>query len=170
MHRINHIGDWGSQFGALVAEINRRGLKASHLSIHELEQLYKDAKKHVTESKSFQSDAQQTVKLLQDGDGDTISMWKDVCAISRKEFERIYTELDIEDLKERGESFYNPMLAPLVDELLEMGIAEECDGAVVVFARDGNGRKLDSKNDFPLIIRKSDGAFTYDTTDIAALR
>lgn len=83
-----------------------------------------------------------------------------LCELSREEFQKIYDRLDI-NLKEVGESFYNPMLKPMVEELLEKEIAKESDGAICVFV---------PKQKVPLIIRKSDGGFNYDTTDMAALR
>jgi arginyl-tRNA synthetase len=83
-----------------------------------------------------------------------------LCAISRIEFDQIYSRLDIK-LEEVGESFYNPMLRPLVDELVAKGIAVESDGAICIFV---------PKQKVPLIIQKSDGGFNYDTTDVAAIR
>lgn len=83
-----------------------------------------------------------------------------LCELSRVEFQKIYDRLDIR-LTEVGESFYNPMLRPLVDELMGSGIAVENDGAICVFV---------PKEKVPLMIQKSDGGFNYDTTDMAALK
>ena len=97
---------------------------------------------------------------LQSGDEHCIKAWKMLCQISRVEFKKIYDRLDIR-VEEIGESHYNPMLRPLVEELKASGVAVENDGAICVFV---------PKQKVPLMIQKSDGGFNYDTTDMAALR
>ena len=128
--------------------------------ISDLQTFYQRAKKRFDAEEDFKARAHANVVKLQSGDDHCTQGWKMLCKLSRVEFQMIYDRLDIK-LKEVGESFYNPMLKPMVEELLESGVAVENDGAICIFV---------PKNKVPLIIRKSDGGFNYDTTDMAALR
>ena len=128
--------------------------------ISDLQQFYKNSKARFDSSPEFKERAHQNVVKLQEGDEHCRAAWSMLCKISRTEFDRIYDRLDI-NLKEVGESFYNQFLAPMVDELTEKGLAVEDQGAICIFL---------PKQKVPLMIRKSDGGFNYDTTDMAALR
>jgi arginyl-tRNA synthetase len=108
----------------------------------------------------FKATAYSNVVKLQSGDDHCIKAWQKLCEISRVEFQKIYDRLDVR-LEEVGESFYNPLLSPMVAELIEKNIAVESEGAICVFV---------PKQKVPLMIRKSDGGFNYDTTDMAAIR
>lgn len=129
-------------------------------NISDLQTFYQNSKKRYDNEPDFKLRARENVVKLQAGDEHCRAGWKMLCAISRIEFDQIYSRLDIK-LEEFGESFYNPMLRPLVDELLEKKFAVEDNGAICIFV---------PKQKVPLIIQKSDGGFNYDTTDVAALR
>jgi len=168
--RLNHVGDWGTQFGMLITYMQEvvpevfEGKKESSLA--ELMDLYRASKKRFDEDEGFKKRAQLKVVDLQGGDPEAKKAWERICEISRVGFEEIYDMLDV-TLIERGESFYNAMLAPVVEDALTQGIARESDGAVCIFMDGFQGKDGDP---LPMIIRKSDGGFNYDTTDLAALK
>lgn len=168
--RLNHIGDWGTQFGMLIAYIKTfepeffGEKKGADLS--ELMHWYRESKKKFDEDPEFKKQSQLEVVRLQGGDSATLEAWEMICDISRKAFHEIYQLLDIK-IEERGESFYNPYLSEIVNDLEERNIITLSNGAKCVFldgfvARDGNP--------LPMIVQKSDGGFNYDTTDLAAMR
>jgi len=126
-----------------------------------LQTFYQNAKKRFDSDEDFKKKAHENVVKLQSGDEFCKSAWNMLCELSRKEFQLIYDRLDIK-LKEVGESFYNPMLAPMVAELKEKGIAVEDQGAQCIF--------VGKKKAPPLMIQKSDGGFGYGATDLAAIR
>ena len=168
--RLNHIGDWGTAFGMLIAY-----LKAHHLDVYEgkreanltdLVGWYKAAKKQFDADDAFKKTAQLEVVALQNGDSAVLRAWQMICEISRRAYQDIYDLLQV-DIQERGESFYNPMLVPLVRELDKKGIITDSFGAKCVFLDGFINREGDP---LPFIIQKSDGGFNYATTDIAALK
>ena len=160
--RTNHVGDWGTQFGMLIAELDSRfpNFLEETPAIADLQTFYQNAKRRFDAEEDFKATAHANVVKLQSGDEHCTKAWQMLCQLSRGEFQTIYDRLDIR-LTEVGESFYNPMLAPMVDELVESGVAVVNDGATCVFV---------PKQKVPLIIRKSDGGFGYGATDMAALR
>lgn len=162
--RLNHIGDWGTQFGMLIQFISEKrpeGLNAaSDEDVSDLQVLYRAAKQRFDEDEEFKTRSREAVKELQSGKEEYVQAWKRICDASRREFEKIYTRLGV-DIQERGESFYNPFLGEVVDDLLDRNIAEISEGAVCVFVEC---QKI------PLIVRKSDGGYGYASTDMAALR
>ena len=162
--RLNHVGDWGTQFGMLIqhmAETHAGGLDAvGDADVGDLQVLYKAAKKRFDAEEDFKARAREAVTRLQGGDPAATAAWKTICAASRREFEAIYDRLGV-SLTERGESFYNPLLADLVRDMEAAGVAVEDGGAKVVWVEG---------QDHPLIVQKSDGGFGYATTDLAALR
>lgn len=168
--RLNHVGDWGTQFGMLIHYLKtQRGSESDDLtavSIGNLLEFYQKAKKLFDTDVAFQTSARQEVVRLQAGDVDSVRAWQLICQKSREEFQQIYDLLGV-SLTERGESYYNAMLQPLVTSLLEAGVAEKSEDAVVIFLdkyKTSDGKLL------PLIVRKSDGGFLYATTDVAALK
>ena len=169
--KLNHVGDWGTQFGMLIAELKEKYpsalTQAEALELGDLVDFYKQAKKHFDEDAEFKSRAHQEVVRLQSGDADSLKAWNLLCDQSRKAFNKIYSILDIQDLKERGESFYNPMLAETVNELMERGIAVEDQGAKCVFL---DGFLNEEGKPLPLIVQKKDGGFNYAATDLSAIR
>jgi arginyl-tRNA synthetase len=161
--RLNHIGDWGTQFGMLIqfiTELRPEGLNAAtDEDVADLQVLYKAAKKRFDDEAEFKTRSREAVTRLQSGDEECMTAWKRICDASRREFEKIYNRLNVK-LTERGESFYNPRLKDTVDALLADGIAEMSDGAVCVFVEGV---------EVPLIVRKTDGGFGYASTDMAAI-
>jgi len=167
--RLNHVGDWGTQFGMLITylkEVYPSALTtANALDIGDLVTFYKQAKQRFDEDETFKETARQAVVKLQAGDEESLKAWQLLCDQSRKEFKVIYDILDI-NLTERGESFYNPFLPAIIAELESQNIVQEDDGAKCVFL-DGFTNK--EGNPLPLIVQKSDGGYNYATTDLAAL-
>lgn len=168
--RINHIGDWGTQFGMLIAylrEVHPEALTtADALDLGDLVAFYRQAKQRFDADETFKENARQEVVKLQAGAEDTNRAWKLLCDQSRREFQVIYDLLDIK-LTERGESFYNPSLPAVVEDLTNLGLLVESDGAKCVFV-DGFTNK--EGEPLPLIVQKTDGGYNYATTDLAAIR
>ena len=168
--RLNHVGDWGTQFGMLITHLRdvcpEAITESSSVDIGDLVEFYKQAKKRFDEDEDFKSTSRDAVVALQSGEETAYKAWQLLCEQSRKEFQKIYDRLDI-TIQERGESFYNPLLDDVTKDLTSLGLLEENQGAQVVFLegftnKDGNPQ--------PLIVRKSDGGFNYATTDLAAIR
>jgi arginyl-tRNA synthetase len=168
--RLNHVGDWGTQFGMLIAylrEVYPNALTtADALNIGDLVNFYKQAKARFDSDELFKETARQEVVKLQSGDSESRQAWQLLCEQSRREFQVIYNLLDIK-LTERGESFYNPFLEGVVEDLKIAGLLEESEGANCVFLE---GYTNKDGTPLPLIVQKSDGAFNYATTDLAAIR
>lgn len=168
--RLNHVGDWGTQFGMLITylrEVAPEALTtADALDLGDLVAFYKKAKQRFDEDPEFQERSRQEVVRLQSGAEDTLRAWKLLCDQSRREFQVIYDLLDIQ-LTERGESFYNPQLGQVVEDLDQLGLLVEDQGAKCVFLEGFTNRE---GNPLPLIIQKSDGGYNYATTDLAAIR
>ena len=168
--RLNHVGDWGTQFGMLIAYLREAYpdalTKADALALGDLVSLYRQAKKRFDEDEQFQKTAREEVVKLQKGAEDSVQAWKLLCEQSRREFQVIYDLLGVE-LTERGESFYNPLLPDVVQELEKEGLVEEDQGAKCVFL-EGFSNKSGER--LPLIVQKTDGGYNYATTDLAALR
>jgi arginyl-tRNA synthetase len=160
--RVNHVGDWGTQFGMLITELDDAFPNWINEcpEISDLQSFYQNSKKRFDGEPEFKKKSQETVVKLQSGDEHCKKAWELLCDISRKNFDQIYERLNVK-LDEYGESYYNPMLKPLIEELQAKGIAVEDNGAVCIFI---------PKQKVPVMIQKSDGGFNYDTTDLAALR
>ncbi|ANV86536.1 arginine--tRNA ligase [Picosynechococcus sp. PCC 7117] len=168
--RLNHVGDWGTQFGMLITYLKEAYpdalTKADVLDIGDLVAFYKKAKVRFDEDEAFKEASRNQVVKLQSGDEESQKAWQLLCEQSRREFQKIYDILDIK-LTERGESFYNPYLADVLTALDEVGLLEEDAGAQCVFLE---GFKNKDGDRLPLIVQKSDGGFNYATTDLAAIR
>ncbi|BAZ50724.1 arginyl-tRNA-synthetase [Nostoc sp. NIES-4103] len=168
--RLNHVGDWGTQFGMLIAylrEVYPEALTtANALDIGDLVTFYRKAKLRFDADEAFQETARQEVVRLQAGAEDTLHAWKLLCEQSRQEFQVIYDLLDV-SIIERGESFYNPLLPTVVEDLEKSGLLVENQGAKCVFVDGFTNREGEP---LPLIVQKSDGGYNYATTDLAALR
>lgn len=167
--RLNHVGDWGTQFGMLITylkEVYPEALvTADALDIGDLVTFYKQAKQRFDQDEQFREASRQAVVALQAGDAESIQAWQLLCEQSRREFQLIYDCLDI-TIEERGESFYNPFLPGVVELLQEKDLLVEDNGAQCVFL-DGFTNKDGDR--LPLIVQKSDGGYNYATTDLAAL-
>ena len=168
--RLNHIGDWGTSFGMLIAYMKiqapqvLQGNESTDLT--HLVAWYKASKKHFDENPEFKKASQLEVVALQGGDLETLNAWKIICDISRKSYQEIYDLLDVK-LIERGESFYNPRLADTVADLEAKGLVTVSYGAKCVYLEGFVNRDGEP---FPLMVQKSDGGYNYDTTDMAAIR
>uniref|UniRef100_A0AAG5D3B2 Probable arginine--tRNA ligase, cytoplasmic n=1 Tax=Anopheles atroparvus TaxID=41427 RepID=A0AAG5D3B2_ANOAO len=161
--RINHIGDWGTQFGMLIAHLQDRFPDFQSVSppISDLQGFYKESKVRFDSDEAFKKRAYECVVKLQSGESNYLKAWNLICDVSRKEFQIIYNRLDVK-LIERGESFYQSRMEQIVIELKKGGYLEEDDGRLIMWGEDRKG--------IPLTIVKSDGGFTYDTSDMAAIK
>ena len=168
--RLNHVGDWGTQFGMLITYLKIVAPEALHTSnaieLGDLVNFYREAKKRFDEDKVFQKKSREEVVKLQGGNPMSIKAWKLLCDQSRKEFEKIYNRLDIK-ITERGESFYNSYLEQVITDLDKLGLLVIDDDAKCVFLNEKRGK--DGKP-FPVIVQKRDGGFNYATTDLAAIK
>lgn len=168
--RLNHVGDWGTAFGMLLAFMKKNHEAVlqgkENAALGQLVSWYKASKVLFDSDPEFKKTAQLEVVALQSGEENAKKGWEILCAISRKAYQEIYDLLDIK-IVERGESFYNPMLPGIVEDLEKKGLVTISDGAKCVFVEGYKNRDGDS---LPLMIQKSDGGFNYDTTDMAAIR
>lgn len=162
----NHIGDWGTQFGKILLGYKRAGrpeMKAE-TAMEKLESFYKTAHRECEADPELMNQARQELVKLQNGDEENIRLWKMFSELSQKECNVIYERFNVKLDYTLGESFYNPWLKEVVQELLDLGIARRSEGAVVVFFDDDEELK-----DHPFLIQKSDGASLYATTDLATV-
>ncbi len=168
--RANHIGDWGTQFGMLIAYLEKvQNEQASELELSDLEAFYREAKKHYDEDEAFAERARGYVVKLQGGDEYCRAMWKKLVDITMAQNQIIYDRLNV-SLSEKdvmGESLYNPMLRTVVEDLSAKGLAVESEGALVVYLDEIKGKDGEA---MAVIIQKRDGGFLYATTDIACAK
>lgn len=161
--RLNHIGDWGTAFGMLIAYMEAECPEALEGGVESdlptLMSWYRAAKVRFDEEEEFKRRARLLVVALQGGDPKALRGWKTICDVSLQAFQQIYDLLDVR-LHTRGESFYNPLLSEVVEDLEEKGLVTLSEGAKCVF-HEGY--------EIPLMIQKSDGGYNYDTTDMAAM-
>lgn len=183
--RQNHVGDWGTQFGMLVANLEdhkvlvrkagEAAAPAVAYEVSDLEAFYREAKQKFDSDPKFASRARETVVRLQGGDAETLEQWRLFRAISLNHCGEVYQHLGVlltgDDI--RGESFYNPWLKDAVDSLTAKGLLAESQGAQCVFLKDTQGKDLFLAKDgspLPFIVQKSDEGYLYATTDLAAIR
>ena len=168
--RLNHVGDWGTQFGMLITHLKQVAPDALEtadaIDLGDLVAFYREAKKRFDDDEAFQTTSREEVVKLQGGDPVSLKAWGLLCDQSRREFQKIYNRLDIR-LSERGESFYNPFLPAVLEGLSAVDLLVTDDGAECVFLEGITGK--DGKP-LPVIVRKRDGGFNYATTDLAAIR
>jgi arginyl-tRNA synthetase len=159
--RLNHVGDWGTQFGMLIEYMRDEypNFQSKPPPIADLQEFYKLARKKFEADEVFKKRSQLAVVSLQAGDKFCHDAWKLICDISRQSFQVLYDRLGI-TLVERGESFYNDMIPPLVSSLESREIIEESQGAKCIFTK---------ASQVPLMIVKADGGVGYDSTDLAAV-
>lgn len=168
--RLNHIGDWGTAFGMLIAYMKEEApdvLKGTQeTDLTHLVAWYKASKNKFDADPDFKKRSQLEVVALQGGDPEALHAWKIICDISKKAYQEVYDLLDVK-VNDRGESFYNPMLAATVADLEAKGMVEISDGAKCIFLEGFQNREGEP---LPLMIQKSDGGYNYATTDMAAIR
>jgi arginyl-tRNA synthetase len=166
--RDNHIGDWGTQFGILIMAIKREKIDVSALdpagALNEFERLYRDGVALTQRDAIFLAEARQELVALQRGDPENMRIWETINGVSYRAFEDIYGQMGVTFDYVLGESFYRNQVDRVCQELEDLHIAEEDQGALVVFHR-GHSRFKDQ----PFLIRKSDGASNYGTTDLATI-
>lgn len=169
--RANHIGDWGTQFGMLIAYFKEKTTlnKEEIINIKDLEHLYRQSKKKFEKDKEFAKISRKYVVKLQQGDQDALSIWKKLVRITIKKNQEIYKKLNVSLQPKHviGESFYNNRLENIVKDLKQKKIATNVKGSIVVFLKE-----FKNKNGMPMgvIIQKKDGGFLYTTIDIATLK
>ena len=161
VQRINHIGNWGTQFGMLIAYLKEQFPNTTgEFVISDLQKFYKASKVRFDTDPQFKQLAHEEVVRLQSGDPTNRQLWQRLCEISMNSFEEIYQRLDVH-LEVKGESFYNERVPPLIHQLQERGLVKEDNGAQCFF--------IPGYDKHPLMVQKSDGGFSYDSTDLAAV-
>jgi arginyl-tRNA synthetase len=161
--RDNHLGDWGSQFGMILWGWKHAHDQARFAAdpVAELARLYRLVQDRIENGESSVEDgARLETARLHTGDPENLSLWNEFMPHCLRALQAVYDRLGVRFDVQLGESFFQPRLASIVSDLQERGISEESEGAVVVFVE---------RNQAPFIIRKSDGAFTYATTDLATI-
>lgn len=168
--RANHVGDWGTQFGMLIAWLEKQQQEnAGEMALADLEGFYRDAKKHYDEDEAFAERARSYVVKLQGGDAYFLEMWRKLVDITMSQNQITYDRLNVTLTRKdvMGESLYNPMLAGIVADLKAKGLAVESEGATVVFLDEYKNKEGEPMG---VIIQKKDGGFLYTTTDIACAK
>jgi arginyl-tRNA synthetase len=173
--RDNHIGDWGTQYGLLIAGLRREHTDeaAASLTLEDLEAIYKQASALAETDSAFADTARAELAKLQKGDAANRALWERFVAITRVTLDEMYARLGVRFDMWNGESFYDSMLAGVAAELEKRGLAREDNGALCIFfgddAWEGAPARLRKQKE-PYIIRKKDGAFLYSTSDIATIQ
>ncbi|MBI4664019.1 MAG: arginine--tRNA ligase [Verrucomicrobia bacterium] len=169
-HRVitdNHIGDWGTQFGKLLLgwkeELDRLALRKDPIA--EMERIYRKVNAACDADSTVLNRARQELVELQAGGPENLAIWREMLALSQSQFDAIYRRLGVVFDFALGESFYNPRLKSVVQELCSSGLARESEGAIAVFFED-----IPELKAHPALIQKSDGAANYTTTDLATLQ
>jgi len=168
--RANHVGDWGTQFGMLIAWLEKQQQEnAGEMALADLEGFYRDAKKHYDEDEAFAERARSYVVKLQGGDEYFRQMWRQLVDITMSQNQLTYDRLNVTLTRKdvMGESLYNPMLAGIVADLKAKGLAVESEGATVVFLDEYKNKEGEPMG---VIIQKKDGGYLYTTTDIACAK
>ena len=160
--RQNHIGDWGTQFGMLIAYLEMKGEDGS-VSLKDLEQFYKDAKGEFDANVDFADKSREYVVKIQSGDKHCLVLWQKFIDISLGHCEEVYEKLNVNLTRDdvRAESFYNDDLPKIIADLKNTGALQESNGAQCVFLEG---------DEVPVIVQKGDGGYLYATSDLAALR
>ncbi|WP_413482472.1 arginine--tRNA ligase [Morganella psychrotolerans] len=168
--RCNHVGDWGTQFGMLIAYLEKmQNEDAADMALADLEVFYREAKKYYDEDEDFAVRARGYVVKLQGGDEYCRTMWRKLVDITMQQNQETYNRLNVTLTEDdvMGESLYNDMLPGIVSDLMARKIAQESEGAVVVYLDEFKNKEGDPMG---VIIRKKDGGYLYTTTDIACAK
>lgn len=160
--RQNHVGDWGTQFGMLIAYLEDVSKDLTG-NLKDLEQFYKDAKKRFDEDENFADKSREYVVKIQSGDEHCLKLWKQFIDISLKHCEDVYSKLSVSLTRDdvKAESFYNNELSNTIKALEDKSLIDISDGARCIFFKD---------NETPMIVQKKDGGYLYATTDLSAIR
>ncbi|RPH22852.1 arginine--tRNA ligase [Buttiauxella warmboldiae] len=168
--RANHVGDWGTQFGMLIAYLEKQQQEnAGEMALADLEEFYRAAKKHYDEDAEFAERARAYVVKLQGGDEYCRTMWRKLVDVTMTQNQITYQRLNVTLTRDdvMGESLYNPMLPGIVADLKAKGLAVESEGATVVFLDEYQNKEGEPMG---VIIQKKDGGYLYTTTDIACAK
>lgn len=172
MIRDNHIGDWGTNFGTLIMKIKRDGIDLTQLgdnALVTLDQLYKDGSALEVEQPELRDISRNELVLLQNGDAENTAIWEQIVEISKVAFDKLFVQMGVEIDITLGESFYRDKVERIYQELTEVGLAEESEGALVVWHDEVKKFARDNERPYPFNIRKSDGASNYASTDLATV-
>ena len=166
--RQNHVGDWGTQFGMLLAYLEEKPA-AAETELADLEQFYRAAKQRFDESGEFADRARELVVRLQAGDDACLRLWQRFNDVSLSHCQKVYDRLGVKlsPADVRGESAYNADLPQIVADLAAKGLLSESDGAQCVFMEEFKNAE---GNPLPVIVQKAGGGYLYATTDLAAMR
>ena len=170
--RDNHIGDWGTNFGTLIMKIKRDELDLTSLgenALATLDQLYKDGSALEKEQPDLRDISRKELVLLQKGDPKNTAIWEQIVEISKVAFEQLFDQIGVEIDITLGESFYRNKVDRVYEELTEIGLAENSDGALVVWHDEIKKFSRENERPYPFNIRKSDGASNYASTDLATI-
>ncbi|MFP4259765.1 MAG: arginine--tRNA ligase [Opitutales bacterium] len=170
--RDNHIGDWGTNFGTLIMKIKRDGVDLAKLGespLAALDQLYKDGSALEQEDPALRERSRDELVKLQNGDPENTRLWQRIVDISMAAFDRLFEQMGVRVDLALGESFYRDKVERIYRELSEIGLAEESDGALVVWHDEVKKFARDNERPYPFNIRKKDGASNYATTDLATI-
>jgi arginyl-tRNA synthetase len=170
--RDNHIGDWGTNFGTLIMKIKRDGIDLTQLgdnALVTLDQLYKDGSALEVEQPELRDISRNELVRLQDGDPENTAIWVQIVEISKVAFDKLFAQMGVEVDITLGESFYRDKVERIYEELTAVGLAEESDGALVVWHDEVKKFSRDNERPYPFNIRKRDGASNYATTDLATV-
>ncbi|KAL7674620.1 hypothetical protein ACOME3_000897 [Neoechinorhynchus agilis] len=167
---LNHLGDWGTQFGMLITHLQEmygRDIASKPVSelpsLDDLVRIYREAKIRFDEEKDFHQRSLEAVVRLQSHQEHEIRLWKLICDTSLRNFSTLFRDLGV-NVVDRGESFYQPLMGPMVADLREKGILSNENGCFIMHTYP------DREDKVPLILVKSDGGYTYDTSDLTALK
>ncbi|MEM8867775.1 MAG: arginine--tRNA ligase [Verrucomicrobiota bacterium] len=170
--RDNHIGDWGTNFGTLIMKIKKDGVDLDSITenpLAALDQLYKDGSALERDHPELRETSRNELVLLQEGDATNTALWHKIVEISMVAFERLFEQMGVRVDMSLGESFYRDKVNRVYEELTAVGLAEESDGALVVWHDEVKKFSRDNERPYPFNIRKSDGASNYASTDLATI-
>ena len=170
--RDNHIGDWGTNFGILILAIRRSGFKLdakSPTALEDLERLYKEGSVQTKADPAALDAARAELAKLQTGDVENLKLWEEIVQVSNAACQRIYDQFGLKSDVILGESFYRNKVNQVYTELQKCGLAEESEGALVVWDDDEPRFSRHAETKMPFIVRKKDGSSNYASTDLATL-
>lgn len=170
--RDNHIGDWGTNFGTLIMKIKHEGIDLTTLgddALVTLDKLYKEGSALESKQPELREVSRNELVKLQNGDLENTRIWKQIVEISKVAFDKLFVQMGVEVDITLGESFYRDKVQRIYDELTEVGLAEESEGALVVWHDEVKKFSRDNERPYPFNIRKSDGASNYASTDLATV-
>ena len=172
--RDNHIGDWGTNFGTLIMILKEKGIQIAEFTnpsqaLELIDSLYKEGTTLENKNPELRDVSRNELLKLQNGDPENTQIWQSIIDVSNLAFEKLFEQLEVKIDYTLGESFYKDKVKRIYDELLSLEIAEESDGALVVWHNEIKKFAKDNKRPFPFNIRKKDGASNYASTDLATI-